>query len=96
MPEFIKADVFFFITTIAVVLVTAGVVIALYYAIKILRNVRDVSDRASAGSEALQEDFSELRMKVKENGFSLRLFRDFLRKARRLLSGAGRSKKKHQ
>lgn len=93
MEAFMKADIFFFITTLAVTLVTAGVIIALYYAIKILRNVRDVSDRVEAGSKALQEDFTELRVKVKESGFSLRLLREFLRKASRWLSGTPRSKK---
>lgn len=94
MQEFIKADIFFFVTTAAVILVTAGVVIALYYAIRILRNVRNVSERVEAGSEALQEDLSELRLKVKGSGFSLRLLWEFLRKASQWLSGAPRKKKR--
>lgn len=93
MQEFMKADVFFFVTTVSVILVTVGIIAALYYIIKILRNVRDVSDRVEAGSEVLSEDLSEFRLKVKSTGFSLRLLQEFFRRASRWLSGAPLRKK---
>lgn len=83
MQEFIKADIFFFITSIAVVLVTVGVIIALYYIVRILRNVKDVTERVDEGSKILAEDFSELRSDLKAKGFiGVHLF-NFLRKQSR-------------
>lgn len=91
-----KADIFFFVTTIAVVVVTMGVSVALYYAIKILRNVRSVSDRIEEGSQALEEDLSELRLKVRTGGFSLRLIMAFFRKASRWFGGRRGSRKEKE
>ena len=80
MQEFIKADIFFFITTIAVLLVTGGIIIVLYYVIKILRNVRDVTDRVEDGTKALSEDISLLRSNLKSQGFAWGSLFAFLRK----------------
>lgn len=43
MDAFLKADIFFFVTTVAVVLVTALFVTVLIYAIRIMRTARDTS-----------------------------------------------------
>jgi len=69
METLIKADIFFFITSVAVVLVTIGIAVALYYIIKILRNIRDVTLRMDEGSKVLAEDLSELRGTIKREGF---------------------------
>ncbi|HBV01578.1 MAG TPA: hypothetical protein DEF00_04320 [Candidatus Taylorbacteria bacterium] len=93
MQEFIKADIFFFITTVAVLLVTGGIIIALYYVIKILRNVHDVTDRVEEGTKALSEDISLLRSNLKSNGFAWRSLFMFLRKyARWFTHKKGRAK----
>ena len=34
MESFVKADIFFFITSIAVILVTVGILFALYYIVR--------------------------------------------------------------
>ena len=81
MEELMKADLFFFITTVAVILLTVFVIIALYYIIRIVRNVRDITERVDEGSKALGEDLKELRTKVKSNGFTLRLFSALFRRA---------------
>lgn len=44
MNEILQADIFFFITTISVVIVTILLVVALLYAIRLLRNLRDSSE----------------------------------------------------
>ncbi len=69
MQEFIKADIFFFITSIAVVLVTIGLAVALYYIIRILCNIREVTERMDEGSKVLAEDLSELRGTIRREGF---------------------------
>ena len=57
METLAKADIFFFITSIAVIFVTVGVIAILYYLVTILRNIRSISDRIEEGSKALEEDF---------------------------------------
>ncbi len=69
MEEFMKADIFFFITSIAVVLVTVGIAVALYYIVRILRNIQDVTERVDEGSKMLAEDLSALRGTIKREGF---------------------------
>lgn len=70
MQEFAKADIFFFITSVAVIVLTVGVIIALFHVIRILRNVRDISDRVDEGSKALAEDLSIMRGNLKVGGFA--------------------------
>ena len=85
-----KADIFFFITSIAVILVTVGVIVALYYLVRILRNVRDVTDRVEEGTKALAEDLTVLRGSLKTGGFAWKHLFGFLGKHSRWFS----SKKK--
>ncbi len=44
MDSILKADIFFFVTTVAVVLLTALLATLLVYAIRILRTARDTSE----------------------------------------------------
>ena len=44
MNKILQADIFFFITTISVVIVTVLLIIVLFYAIRLLRNLRDSSE----------------------------------------------------
>lgn len=53
MNELLHADIFFFITSIAVILVTAFVVVALGHIIAILRNIRKITEVVRKSSELL-------------------------------------------
>ncbi len=64
----IHADIFFFISTIALVVISIGFGIALYYGIKILRNVRDISDKVNAESSEIIADIKALRRALREEG----------------------------
>lgn len=66
MSEVLQANVFFVITSIAVVVLTIFVCIALFYIIRILRNVRDVTDRVREGSEKFAEDVHAVRTFVRD------------------------------
>ena len=94
MQEFIKADIFFFITAIAVVLVTIGIGIALYYVIRILRNIRDVTERVDEGSKILAEDLSDLRGTIKREGFVWGHIFGFLKKQSGLFGKKTNTKRK--
>ena len=64
----IHADIFFFISTIALVLISVGLCIALYYAIRILRNVRDFSDLAKNEGVEILSDLKKLRTYFADEG----------------------------
>ncbi len=61
MTEIAKADIFFVVTTIAVVAIAVGVVVALVYVIRILRDANAVSKRARKEGEAIIDDVSVVR-----------------------------------
>jgi len=61
MTEVLHANIFFFITSVAVVLFTLLACVLLYHFIKIVRSVRRIVERVEAGSEVLAEDIDNIR-----------------------------------
>ena len=72
MNTLIHADVFFFVTTIAVVVVTTAFTVAFVYFIGVLKNVRDVSESIKEEAGLIREDMREAREKNKRDGFKLK------------------------
>ena len=77
MDIILQTNIFFYITSAAVVLVTILIILVLFYVLSILRNVRDISDKAKEGTEILAEDLGELRKNVKKEGFKARQIIDY-------------------
>lgn len=67
MNEFLKADIFFFVTTVAVVALSAVGITVLFYLIRILKNLRAVTEIAKKMAELFHEDTLKVREKFKEN-----------------------------
>ena len=65
MTELMHADIFFFISAIAVILVTTGLLIVLWYSVLILRDMRDIAGRAKNISGKIEEDFDSVRADIK-------------------------------
>ncbi len=86
MQELVHADIFFFVTSIAVILVGVGICVVLFYLIRILRNIRDITGRVDEGSKLLAEDFGELRSSLKAKGFVWGNLFSFLKKRSRWFS----------
>lgn len=61
MTEVLQANIFFIITSIAVVVFTLLVCVLVYHLIKIVRAIRRIVDRVEAGSEVLAEDMENIR-----------------------------------
>ncbi|MES2014406.1 MAG: hypothetical protein V4437_01145 [Patescibacteria group bacterium] len=68
MNTLIHADIFFFITAIAVVVCTAAFLVAAWYVIQILRDIREISTKAKDAAGKLETDFNELREDMKRKG----------------------------
>ncbi|MCL5667171.1 MAG: hypothetical protein M1383_05385 [Patescibacteria group bacterium] len=77
MDPFYKQDVFFFITTIAVAVVTIIVIAASIYIIKILRDVKYITRKAKTETDIISGELSELRENVREKGAKLKYFSSF-------------------
>jgi len=72
-----KSEVFFFITSIAVVIVTILLGILAMYIIRILRNVDDISKKAKDEAGLIKEDIAELRDNIKTEGAKVKHFVNF-------------------
>ena len=72
MTEVVHADIFFFITSVAVVLVTLGMLVALFFIIAILREVRAIAQKVRKASDELERDFERLRGEVKAEGMRVK------------------------
>lgn len=92
MEDVLKMDIFFVITTLAVIIVTLLASVMLYYAIKILRNVEHVSERVSEESDNLAADISDLRDHARKEGLRFKHIVDLFTGVVRRNTG-GRTKK---
>lgn len=72
MADVLHADVFFFISSIATIIITVALSIALYYAIRILRDLKEVTEKIREASGELEKDFESLRASVKDEGLRVR------------------------
>lgn len=72
-----KADIFFFVTTIAVIAVTICLIYAAYYLIRILRNVDAISEEVKNESQLVREDIQDLRTNIREEGMKVKHFTRF-------------------
>ena len=80
MDSLLKSDIFFVVTTGAVVIITACLVVLLIYVIRILHEVRSLIELARKEGELLSTDLSELRGRVQAQGFKWAFILGFLRK----------------
>lgn len=82
MDNFVKMDVFFFVTTIAVVILTLLLAVLIIYIIKISRDVKYISYKAKNEADLISQDLSDLRQNVKNKGAKLKYFWSFFNNLR--------------
>ena len=90
METLIHADIFFFITTIWVVIISAVLVIILWNVAYIVNDLRHISRKIREGSDALSEDLHDLRTVIHTEGAN---FNNIWKYFKRLFSHRQRSKK---
>jgi len=71
MSSVLKSDIFFFITSVAVVVVSIGLAIALFYAIRILRDMKELSHKAKEEGGKLIDDMRIFRESARGGSFRL-------------------------
>ncbi len=77
MNEFAKMDAFFFITTIAMVILTLLLAVLIIYIIKISKDVKYISGKAKNEADMISQDLSQLRENIKNKGAHLKYFASF-------------------
>ena len=70
----LKSDVFFFITSVAIVILTIAILVAFFYLIKILRDFKEVSKKVKDESELIIGDVEEARKNIKQKGKTINSF----------------------
>jgi hypothetical protein len=68
MSEVLHANVFFFITGIAVIVFTMLLCVALVHAIKLLKSIRRIVARVEDGAETLHADMQSMRTQFVRGG----------------------------
>jgi hypothetical protein len=78
MDEFLKMDIFFVVTTVAVAIMTILLALVLIRVLRILKNIEDISLMVEEEGQKLREDIAEVRTRVKEEGLRAKHFLEFL------------------
>jgi hypothetical protein len=94
METLIHADIFFYITTIAVIIVTVFIAIILFYAVKVARKVDSIATTVEQESKNVVGDIDAIRSKVREEGAKFTGFSSFV--GRFLLGKYFGSNKEHK
>ena len=92
MDSIVNSNIFFFITTIAVVIGGLLVSILLIYLILIVRDVRWVSKKVKREAELISMDINEAREHIKEHGVELTSVLGFLKGLLDIRKGKHRKK----
>ncbi len=71
MNEFLKMDIFFGVTTVAVIVLTVLLVIVLIRVISILRNIDELVLLAKEEGAHIRKDLDEMRTKVRDGGMRI-------------------------
>lgn len=71
MSSILKSDIFFFITSVAVVVISIGVIIALFYVVRILRDLKELSHKAKEEGGRIIDDMKIFRESTRTSGFKL-------------------------
>ena len=71
MNTLVHADVFFFVSTIALIVITILLVVALIFFVKILKDISEISSNVKKESIEIIEDVKQLRGDIKQEGFKL-------------------------
>lgn len=82
MAEVLQANIFFLITTIAVVVFTIFICVAMYFVIKILSSVRSIIERIDESSEVIVEDIQQLRTYIVEGSLISQVIGLFIKSKR--------------
>jgi hypothetical protein len=68
MSEAVHADIFFFITSVAVIVLSSGLLVLLFYLIPAARDLRAVAAKVRKAGDEVEKDFEDLRANLRAEG----------------------------
>ena len=71
MDSFLKMDIYFFVATIATVVVSVVLTLVLLRVLSILKKIDDVTALVKEGGEQLREDINAVRTHVQSEGLRI-------------------------
>lgn len=80
MESIVKSDIFFFVTTICVFIVTALLVMILVNVLHVTKRVREILDKVKGETDGIAKDISAFRAMLRENQFGLKPILEALKK----------------
>jgi hypothetical protein len=79
MESLAKSDIFFFITTLCVFLITALLLVILWNVLRITKSLREIITRIKDETDGIADDIATLRTDIKENNFGFKPLLSFFR-----------------
>ena len=76
--DFLKLDIFFFVTTVAVLFLTLLIGVLLFYVIRIARNVDRIMDKVREETDIITDEIGELRHNIRKEGVKLKHITKFV------------------
>lgn len=77
MNDFLKMDIFFVVTTFVVAFWGIIGIVALYYIIRILKNINRLSQIAVEEADELRDDIADIRSHIRDEGIRFKSVMDF-------------------
>ncbi|MDP2665682.1 MAG: hypothetical protein Q8P23_03575 [bacterium] len=65
MDEFLKMDIFFFVTTVAVVVLAFFSAYVLWRLQRVLKNIEHISEQVAIESDIVRQDIAEMRSDIR-------------------------------
>lgn len=93
MNDFLKMDIFFVVTTVAVFVLSILLAFVLIRVLRILKNVEDISHMVEEEGQKLREDIAHVRESVMEEGVRVKHLIGLLGLGAKLKKRASRKKK---
>lgn len=76
MNDILHANIFFFISSVATVIIAILISIILFYMARIIRDISEIVRKASKASADIERDFQELRSEIKTEATKVRALVD--------------------
>ena len=81
MDEFLKMDIFFFVATVAVVVLAFFAAFVLWRLERVLKNVEYISKQVASESDTVRQDLAEMRSDIRRGKGRLKSLFGFLKKS---------------
>ena len=80
MDEFLKMDIFFFVTTVAVIVIAFFAAYVLWRLQRVLKSVEHISEQVALESDVVRQDIAEMRSDIRHGKGRIKSLFSFLGK----------------